>query len=130
MITGKDWMGERGRVITLKKKTIICQNLHILRCITSRTVDQNVPVWGFQFLSDLLFLSLYSDFVPNPWKLVKLGRHTILRISVRMLNPSTPCICQPLHLQIFAQMGSVHLMEKVHGKFCTCPILSGRHELN
>lgn len=121
-------MGERGRVITLKKK------LSFAKISTSSGASQaGLWITTSQFWDFNSYQTCFS--CPCTVTLcqtlrVKLGRHTILRISVRMLNPSTPCICQPPHLQIFTQMGSVHLMEKVHGKFCTCLILSSRHELN
>lgn len=110
---GESDYGERlewGELETSRKKTIICQNLCIIRCITSRTVDQNVPVWFILILSDLLSLSLYCDFVPNP-------------LSGACKAHSSTYLCQDaepihsLHLPTttsadFSEMGSVHLMER------------------
>lgn len=111
-----------GGVINLKKK------LSFAKISVSSGASQ-AGLWMKTSQFDIF--SFYQTCFPCPcivtlcqtlW--VELARHTVPRVSVGMLNPSTPYICQPQRLQIFQRWAQLIWWRKVHGKFCTCAVLS------
>lgn len=124
VITGKDWSG--GSYKPQEKKLSFAK-------ISASSGASQAGLWIKTSQFDIF--SFYQTCFPCPcivtlcqtlW--AELARHTVPRISVGMLNPSTPYICQPQHLQIFQRWAQfIWWKEKVHGKFCTCATIHSPH---